>query len=66
MADFCWDCFADMFEPHIAAEKNDLAGIVGPYVMVHAICEGCGEGWFDQDGKRVPIQEAGEVERTGS
>jgi hypothetical protein len=51
MANFCYSCVTDMFG--IPAEKNDLTGICKEDQMFPAICESCGPGFFDHEGKRV-------------
>lgn len=46
MADFCLDC----------SRRSDLPGPdiqANPGEVVFDLCEGCGEGWFDERGKRV-------------
>jgi hypothetical protein len=50
MADFCLDCSRKMNfpEPDIKAD---------PGTIIFDVCEGCGEGWFDENGKRVPDSE---------
>lgn len=59
MADFCWDCFAELFSPDIPVERNDLAGLCSKDTMIHALCEGCGEGWFDFEGRRIETMDKG-------
>ncbi len=56
MADFCWDCVADAWG--VRPEENDLADPDCPEDhILFAICEGCGPGWFDRDGKRVDVND---------
>lgn len=50
MANFCYDC-AQKIYPGAKPEDNDMAhGKQGEYIR--DICEECGEGWFDWQGKR--------------
>lgn len=50
MADFCLKCARRLGfpEPDIKADPGQL---------VHDVCEGCGPGWFDENGKRVTDEE---------
>ena len=51
MAEFCYDCIKRVF-PKADPRKNDLAhGFEGE--VAWDLCEGCGEGWFDWQGRRV-------------
>lgn len=52
MADFCWDCWDEMGFPGDRRD-NDLYGICEPDHILRALCEGCGEGFFDHEGKKV-------------
>lgn len=47
MADFCRTCSEklDLPEPDIRAEPGQI---------VYDLCEGCGPGWFNDQGLRVP------------
>ncbi len=56
MADFCWDCAVEVWG--CKNEENDLKDHENCTVghMFFTICEGCGEGWFDRDGKRLDIE----------
>lgn len=51
MADFCYQCTADLFGAEYAP-NNDMAGIAKPDYMVGVLCEGC-SGWVfvDSEGK---------------
>ena len=50
MANFCYSCTQKVF-PDAKPEDNDMAhGKKGEYVR--DICEECGVGWFDWQGKR--------------
>ncbi len=51
MADFCSDCAARLGLP----EADILAD---PGEIVWDVCEGCGLGWFDEHGRRVPTGKA--------
>lgn len=58
MADFCKDCWPDMFGAGANTEDleegfNDLKGLCKPGEMFGDICEGCGPGHFDHNGARV-------------
>ena len=53
MADFCLECIGDVVPELVGTGLNDLAGLCEPGEMVWALCEGCGEGWFDFTGQRV-------------
>ena len=53
MADFCLECTFNIFPELLPTGENDLAGLCEPGEMVWALCEGCGEGWFDFTGRRV-------------
>ena len=55
MADFCWDCTRDVMG--VEPEKNDLMGIAEEGQVLLTICEGCGPGQFDHDGRRVDDEE---------
>lgn len=54
MADFCYKCVQDNFE--VPGNMNDMRGICEPGYAASAVCEGCGPGWFDHDGKRIEAQ----------
>ncbi len=55
MAEFCYDCIKRVF-PELDPCKNDLAhGVEGE--VAWELCEGCGEGWFDWQGRRVAVDE---------
>lgn len=47
MADFCLACSKKLGfpEPDIKAE---------PGMIIQDLCEGCGVGWFDDQGRRLP------------
>jgi hypothetical protein len=49
MADFCRTCSEKLGlpAPDIQAEPGQI---------VYDLCEGCGPGWFDDQGLRVPDQ----------
>lgn len=51
MADFCWDCTRDVMG--VAPEKNDFFGLCQPGEALGDICEGCGPGVFDHEGRRL-------------
>ena len=53
MADLCLECTFNIFPELLPTGENDLAGLCEPGEMVWALCEGCGEGWFDFTGQRV-------------
>ncbi len=54
MAEFCYDCIKRVF-PKADPRKNDLAhGFEGE--VAWDLCEGCGEGWFDWQGRRVAMK----------
>ena len=53
MADFCLECTFNIFPELLPTGENDLAGLCEPGEMVWALCEGCGEGWFDFTGQHV-------------
>lgn len=48
MADFCFDCVQRLDVP---AELNDLRHSQPDAIV--ALCEGCGIGAFDHDGRRI-------------
>jgi len=50
MADFCAQCARRLGlpEPDIRAEAGKV---------VWDICEGCGPGWFDENGMRVEVED---------
>ena len=51
MANFCYDCTAKVF-PDADPTQNDMVhGELGEFI--HDICEGCGEGWFNWQGKKA-------------
>ena len=52
MADFCHDCIQSIFP----GETSDLANLCQPGEHTWEVCEGCGPGWFDHQGKRVDDQ----------
>ncbi len=55
MASFCYDCLPAVF-PGVNPAQNDIAhGEAGE--MVWDVCENCGPGWFDAQGKRVEEEE---------
>lgn len=55
MAEFCYDCVRTVF-PEADPRRNDLThGDKG--VVVWEVCEGCGPGWFDWQGRRVQVDE---------
>lgn len=49
MADFCIECYEDMF----GSTDNDLNGLCEPGQKITALCEGCGSIHVDHTGKRV-------------
>ena len=53
MADFCLECIGDVVPELVGTDLNDLAGLCEPGEVVWALCEGCGEGWFDFTSQRV-------------
>jgi len=55
MAEFCYDCIKKVF-PTADPRANDLAHSVEGEVAWD-LCEGCGEGWFDWQGRRVAVDE---------
>ncbi len=55
MAEFCYDCIQRVF-PEVDPRKNDLAHLAHGEVAWE-VCEGCGEGWFDWQGRRVQDEE---------
>ncbi len=53
MADFCYTCLPHVF-PEIPPEDNDLRDeALLPGQTALALCEGCGLGFFDREGKRI-------------
>ena len=50
MADFCLDCARRFGLP-----EADIAA--DPGTTIWDVCEGCGPGWFDENGKRVSGEE---------
>lgn len=53
MAEFCYDCIKKVF-PEVDPHNNDLAhGVEGEVAL--EVCEGCGEGWFDWQGRRTVV-----------
>lgn len=56
MAAFCWDCYPHMFGGH--PDQNDLRDeTLEPDEAAYSICERCGPGWFDAQGRRVWVKE---------
>ncbi len=52
MAGFCYNCIRTI-DPDIPPHNNDMAhGETGQ--LLWDICEECGPGWFDAQGKRIP------------
>lgn len=51
MASFCYDCIKKTF-PTVSPDRNDLRHD-SPGELQYDVCEGCGAGWFDWEGKRV-------------
>ncbi len=47
MADFCATCASRLGFP-----AHDI--YAAPGKIVFEICEGCGPGWFDEHGRRIP------------
>jgi hypothetical protein len=58
MADFCFDCTIRHFGQEYAT-RNDMAGLCKEDEMIGTLCEGCGGGYFDHEGKRVPCPDCG-------
>jgi len=56
MADFCYDCTANLAgQEH--ADENDFAGIVRGNERYYCLCEGCGWITVDKDGRKVEEQD---------
>jgi len=60
MAEFCKDCWPEMFHAGATMEAmeegfNDFKGVCEPGYMFADICEGCGPGHFDHNGARVKM-----------
>ena len=51
MSEFCYDCIRE-YEPEISPKLNGLRHKQRGELLFD-VCEGCGEGWFDWEGKRV-------------
>lgn len=47
MADFCLTCVGRLNLPFVDIKAE-------PGQVVYDLCEGCGPGWFDDQGLRVP------------
>jgi|TARA_R110002020_G_scaffold454218_1_gene669515 hypothetical protein len=56
MANFCYQCTAEMFGEENAI-KNDFAGSVRKKERYFCLCEGCGWITVDGDGMRVEEDE---------
>lgn len=52
MADFCYDCIQDVF-PEALKEDNDMTNPNQGKQLRFDVCEGCGIGFFNQEGKRI-------------
>lgn len=50
MASFCYDCTVEML-PQADPSQNDMVHAEGDEYLSD-VCEGCGPGWFDRQGKR--------------
>ena len=50
MSEFCFDCIQD-WEPEVSPKLNGLRHKQRGE-LAFDVCEGCGEGWFDWEGKR--------------
>jgi len=50
MADFCLDCARRLGLPEVDIKAD-------PSSTIWDVCEGCGLGWFDEDGKRMAEDE---------
>lgn len=64
MAEFCWDCIGK-YEPGTSPSLNGLRHKQRGD-LVFDLCEGCGEGWFDWQGKRQdPTGESDRKDKRG-
>lgn len=63
MAGFCYDCITRLY-PEAKPQNNDLKHDA-PGDLVFDLCEECGPGWFDWQGRKMEEEATQEAKTDG-